>query len=108
MTKGYSELLDRIQEEMDVNEITPDRIASFLAGHDTRGKTLDRRRLGSILAKTITKERQIALSFTRIESFAQEKNIKLSEKIIGKEENWKGKKVLTIRKNGRFIAWKKI
>lgn len=59
-------------------------------------------------------ERKINESIARAEEFARKKKIKLSEKIIGREENWKrigrhkGGKVLVLRENGKFKSWKKI
>lgn len=55
------------------------------------------------------KERQIAESIARVEQFAQAKKIKLTEKVIGREESWRGKPVLVIRgEKGRFKAWKRL
>ncbi len=55
------------------------------------------------------RERLVAESFVRLESFAEEKGIKLSDKVLGREETWKdGNQYLVIRKNGSFKAWRKI
>ena len=104
---NYSEILARIQETFDVDEVTPQNIADYL-NSDSRGRTLGRRRLATALSRVIQKERQISISFAQVQNFAIAKGIKLSEKIVGKIEKWKGKEVLVIRKNGKFKAWKRL
>lgn len=55
------------------------------------------------------RERLVAESVARGIRFAKEKGRVLNEKNIYREENWKGKKVKTLRNNkGRFISWKRI
>ncbi len=57
----------------------------------------------------IEREEIIARGIVNVEEFAKVKKINLSEKRIGREEVWKGKKVLTIRDDkGRFKSWKKL
>lgn len=54
------------------------------------------------------REREIARGIARVVKFATRKKINLSEKAIGREENWKGRKVFTIRnEKGRFKTWGK-
>lgn len=106
--ENYSGLLERLQETMEIGELTPDNIARFLAGHDSRGKTASRRRLGSILSGVVQKERQIAVSFTVGEQFAEVRKIRLTENTKASEEKWKGKPVVVIRRNGRFVAWRRL
>lgn len=110
---NYSSLLQRIQQEMDVADITPDNIAMFLAGHDIRGKTLARRRLGTMLANILSEETKIARTITLTNEFAQEKGIKLTEKTKGGVyQNWGryGKRAVVIfdtsKGGNRIKSWK--
>lgn len=106
----YGELLDRIQERFDIDDITPDAIADWLSNHDDRGKTLSRRRLGTMLSGIINRERQVTLSFTIGDDFARERGIKLSDKVTSKVyDKWgsTGRKAVVIRdERGHFKAWK--
>lgn len=55
------------------------------------------------------RERVIAVGFTRVENFAMERGIELSERIVGREEVWRGKKIISIRDSkGRFKAWRRV
>lgn len=53
-------------------------------------------------------EKEIALSVSFGEEFAKEKGISLTEKTRSNVENWNGRSVLTIRKNGKFVSWKRL
>ena len=54
-------------------------------------------------------ERIIAVSFALAENFAVQRKISLTDKIKGNVEKWKGdKSVVTIRKKGKFVAWKRL
>jgi len=109
---NYAGLLERIQEDVDVDEITPDLVAQWLAGHDNRGKTNARRRLGTQLAEIIQRERQIELSISIGEEFARKKRITLSEKFVAKEfKKWgRNKKPAIVifdkRDGSRIKTWR--
>lgn len=109
MVTDISGILDRIQEEIPVDEITPDVVAGYLAGHDYRGKTAKRRILGTIIAKTIKEEQAIAKTMLLTEDFAKEKGITLSEKTKGGiYDNWGRyhKKAVVIFSKGKIKTWK--
>jgi len=54
-------------------------------------------------------EKIIALSITLVEDFAEEKDVELTEKVIGNIEIWKDEKeYVVIRKNGSFKTWRKL
>ena len=60
-----------------------------------------------LLIKVI--EKMTSLSITLTEQFARERKVTLTEKVKGNIENWKGGiRVITIRKNGKFVSWKKL
>jgi len=60
-----------------------------------------------LLIKVI--EKMTSLSITLTEQFARERKVTLTEKVKGNIENWKGEiRVITIRKNGKFVSWKKL
>lgn len=108
---NYGGLLDRIQEEIDIEDITPDRIAKYLAEHDTKGKTLGRRKLGTILSNLLSEERAIAQTISLTDDFAKEREIELSEKTRGGiYEKWGryGRRAIVIFMNGKIKAWKYI
>lgn len=83
MTTDFSDVLQRIQEKMPSSEITPDVVAKFLAGHDDRGKTNERRKLGTLISNTVQEEQKIAKSFSLVQEFAKSKRVKLTEKTYG-------------------------
>ncbi len=59
--------------------------------------------------KVAERERIIAEQFVRVREFAEERKIRLSEKRLGRVEDWKGfknKKIVIRGDNGRFITWK--
>ena len=97
MTQGYSELLQRIQSEILVKDLTKERVEEFI--HATP-KFPERQKLA--------KEFLIAYQFTVAQKFAEERNIKLTEKTTAKIEKWKGKDTIVIRQNGKFRSWKRI
>lgn len=108
----YSGILERIQEDLDIDELTPQDIARWLGEGSDRGMTIDRRRLATILSNIINKERSIAESFSVGIKFAKKRGIELTDKVIAKEyKKWggKGKPAIVIRgKRGRIIAWEYI
>jgi len=53
-------------------------------------------------------EEVIAEGIVRGQEFAETKKIVLSEKVKYNEEIWNGRKVQTIRRNGKFLAWKRL
>lgn len=111
---NYSALLDRIQREIPVEEITPENIARFLAGSDFRGRTTDRRKLGTQLAKIIQRERQIEISFIIGQELARRKRIRLSDRYVSNRyEKWGPKQkpaVVIFDKRGgsKIKAWRYI
>lgn len=134
----YSPLFSRIEEAFDPEEMTADRLKEYLNARtpgmeglaeqlaqaseiaiainqtntlkDLRDLEEQAKRLeihsSTILERIIEKE--IALSFSMGERFAEEKGIKLTERTISNVENWNGREVLTIRKNGKFVSWKRL
>lgn len=109
MTTDFSDVLDRIQEKIPTDKITPRAIAKFLGRHDKRGQTLERRKLGTEIANTIQTELKIATSFSVAEDFAEERGIKLTEKTKGGVyDKWGryGRKAVVIFKSGKIFKWK--
>lgn len=109
MVTDISEILYRVQKEIPIEEITPNVVAQFLAGHDDRGKTLGRRIIGSVVAKTIQKEFGISITISLVNEFAESKHITLTERTRGGiYENWGRyhKKAIVIFKDGKIKTWK--
>lgn len=109
MTTDFSDVLQRIQEKIPVEEITPDVVAQFLAGHDNRGKTQERRILGTLISDTIQTEQKIARSFALVEDFARSKRVKLTEKTYGNVyENWGRyhRPATVLFRNGKIFKWR--
>lgn len=111
MATDVSDILDRIQREIPIEDITPDRVAMFLAGHDPRGKTIGRRKLGTIISNTIQTELKISRTITLTNDFAREKGITLSEKTKGGiYQKWGRylKPAVVIFSKGKIKTWKYI
>jgi hypothetical protein len=54
-------------------------------------------------------EKIVALSIVTAEEFAEERKIRLTERVTGNIEVWKdGKERLVIRENGHFKAWRRL
>ncbi len=97
MTRGYSELYQRIQQEIPIEEMTRENIKKFI----NADRFPERNKL--------VEEFIISASYSLGEKFAREKNIVIKQGTIAKTEKW-GKRgnFLVIREKGRFKAWKKI
>lgn len=134
----YSPLFSRIEEEFSPEDMTAKRLKEYLnastpgmeglaeqlsQAHELsvaleQAKSLNELRgleeqakglevhSSTILERIIEKE--IALSFSMGEEFAEVKGIKLTEKTVANVENWNGREVLTIRQNGKFKSWKRL
>lgn len=134
----YTPLFDRIERAFNPEDMTPGRLKEYLnastEGMESlaeqlsqtyliskeleKAETLDELKSleeqakglevhGSTVLERII-EKEVAISFALGEEFAEEKGVKLSERTIAGVETWRGKQVLTIRKDGKFISWKKL
>ena len=106
----YSNLLERIEEELDTDELTISDIRGWLGSHDKRGLTMNRIRLAGTLFNIATRERAIARSFSIGQRFAKEKGITLTDKVKAfvypKFGGLKKEAVVIRGARGRFITWR--
>jgi hypothetical protein len=104
-TKIISDLIERATTVVELKNIIPD--AESL---DVHSNTLLKRIEAKIEQIEIqNKEELIAESITQFREIAESKGIVLTENIIGRQEKWGERQVISIRDNkGRFVSWKRI